>query len=451
MRVAVVGLGYVGLVTATCLARLGQEVVGLEVDPLKLAALGEGRVPYYEPNLAAELASQRAAGHLTFTDDPAAALRDADVILICVGTPSDPTGHADLRFVLEVAEAIGRHVQGGPVVALRSTVPVGTTERIERELNDALTARGIGAVAVFANPEFLRTGRALDDFLHPSRVVIGRTELGGSAELETLTTLYAPLNAPIVVMDASSAELVKNASNAFLALRISFANEIAKVCDATGARVDDVVLGMSFDPRIGGQFMQPGLGYGGSCLPKDVRSLIAVGTDFGLDMPISRAVDQANSAQVQRVVDVLERGIDRPLSESRVGVLGLAFKPDTDDTRDSPAIALVRRLRDLNVDVVATDPEAADKTAAANSWLKIADGAIEAARNADAIVLATEWPAFVTVDLGSLAAVMRGTVLVDARNALDPEKVAGAGLDYFGIGRPQARKIVESQRVAPPA
>jgi UDPglucose 6-dehydrogenase len=216
------------------------------------------------------------------------------------------------------------------------------------------------------------------------------------------------------------------------------------------ARVDDVVLGMSFDPRIGGQFMQPGLGYGGSCLPKDVRSLIAVGTDFGLDMRIFRAVDQANSAQVQRVVDLVDGGIHRPLSTSRVAVLGLAFKPDTDDTRDSPAIALVRRLHELGVEVVATDPEAAEKTAAANPWLTIADGAIEAARDADAVVLATEWPAYVTIDLASIRAVMRGRVLVDARNALDPEKVATAGLDYYGIGRPQGRSA-QDQRVAPPA
>jgi UDPglucose 6-dehydrogenase len=435
MRLAVVGLGYVGLVTATCLARLGQDVVGLEADEAKLRTLEAGDVPYYEPNLDGELAAQKAAGHLRFTGIAGEALPGADMILICVGTPSDASGHADLRAVLAVADAIANTVTGDPVVVLRSTVPIGTTRLVERRLNETRATRGLPAIPVFANPEFLRTGRAIEDFLRPTRVVIGQTALASSADLAALETLYAPLEAPILVTDAESAELVKNSSNAFLAMRVSFVNELALLCDAAGANVDDVIQGMALDPRIGGQFMRPGIGYGGSCLPKDVRSLIATGADHGIEMRLATAVDAVNRLQTDRVVDAIEAALGRPIRDARLGVLGLAFKPDTDDTRESPALALIDALHARGGHVAGCDPEAASRVASSRPWLQIAADPLAAGRDADAVILATEWPAYVTTNLERLASVMRGTLIVDGRNALDATKVAAAGLRYVGVGR----------------
>lgn len=436
MRIAVVGLGYVGLVTASCLARLGQIVVGLERDPEKLDSLAAGRVPYYEPHLAADLASGRASGALTFTGRPEVALAGADVVMICVGTPSDPTGRADLTDVLAVTEMLAAAVDDEPTVALRSTVPVGTTRRIETRLNEMRAGHGLRPISVIANPEFLRTGRAIDDFLRPTRIVIGTTESTSPGALERLTNLYAPLEAPTAVMDANSAELVKNASNAFLATRLSFVNELAALCESTGADIDAVLAGMADDPRIGGLFMRPGIGFGGSCLPKDVRSLIAMARDRGLPMALATAVDAVNVERASALIDRLAQTIDRPLAGARVGILGLAFKPDTDDVRESPALALASALRDREVGVVAYDPQAGANASRVLPWLEQADGPQGVATAADAIVLATEWPEFVTMDLGSLAGLMRGRLLVDGRNALDPDAVVRAGLRYIGVGRP---------------
>jgi UDPglucose 6-dehydrogenase len=417
MRIAVVGLGYVGLVTATCLARLGQNVIGIERDRRRLDTLLRGEVPYYEPHLAPDLSAQLAAGAL------------------CVGTPSNAEGRADLTDVLAVADVIAERVDGDPVIALRSTVPIGTTRRVEKALNDARAARGLPPIRVFANPEFLRTGRAIEDFLRPTRVVIGATDDARTGPIERLIALYSPLEAPVVVMDAESAELVKNASNAFLAMRISFVNELAALCDASGASIDAVVEGMALDPRIGGQFMRPGLGYGGSCLPKDVRSLQSMGRDRGLEMPLTDAVHVVNSGQVGMVADRLEAMLDRPLASARVAVLGLAFKPDTDDVRESAAIALAAELRKRGAAVVACDPQASERALAVLPGLEVAENAMLAVSGADATVLATEWPEYVTLDLQKLASAMRGHVLVDARNALDAGAAGAVGLRYTGIGR----------------
>lgn len=433
MQIAVVGLGYVGLVTATCLARLGQQVSGLDSDASKLAALTEGRAPFYEPGLQGALVEE--TDRLRFTSDPATALRGADVVLVCVGTPSRATGEADLGAVMAVADTIADHLDGPTVVALRSTVPVGTTEQVEERLNERLRARGWSRpVPVVSNPEFLRTGRALDDFLHPSRVVLGRTQLATDQDIDQLATLYRPLEAPIFVVDARSAELVKNAANTYLATRISFVNELAGLCEATGASVTAVIDGIAADPRIGADYLRPGLGYGGSCLPKDVRSIIAQGVEHGEPMPLARAVDEVNQRQATRTADRLAEAIGRPLDDARIALLGLAFKPDTDDTRDSPALTLARVLDERGAHVVACDPQAGELIAEREPWIEVVADPVEAARDADALVLATEWPTYVTADLAPLAALMRGSVLFDGRNALDPARVEGAGLTYVSVG-----------------
>jgi UDPglucose 6-dehydrogenase len=436
MRVAVVGLGYVGLVTATCLARLGQEVVGLEVDEKKLQALERGEAPYYEPHLQPELTLQQREARLRFTLDPESAFADADVILICVGTPSASTGEADLRAVDAVTDTIGRCLNDPTVVALRSTVPVGTTRQVERRINEMLEERGkVWRVAVLANPEFLRTGRAIEDFLHPSRVVLGRTDNATEDDVERLATLYRPLDAPLLVGDAESAELTKNASNAFLATRISFINELAGLCDATGASIDDVIRGMAADPRIGGDYLRPGIGYGGSCLPKDVRSMMSMGRDRGAHLELMAAVDAVNSAQPARAADRLAQSLGGTLTDRRVALLGLAFKAGTDDVRDSPALSLAQTLRERGAEVVACDPKAGAVVADRAPWIRLCEGPEEAAAGADALVLATEWPEYLTLDFASLAERMRGAVILDARNALDPQQVAGAGLTYLALGR----------------
>lgn len=432
MQIAVVGLGYVGLVTAVCMARLGQRVVGLDTDTAKLTALEAGEAPFYEPGLAGELNQE--PGRLTFTGDPAVALRDTDAVLICVGTPSMATGEADLRAVMAAARTVAEHLTQHTVVALRSTVPVGTTQRVESFLNDRLGSRTAGApVAVLANPEFLRTGRALDDFLRPSRVVIGRTQRATDQDIDVLSTLYRPLNAPILVLDASSAELVKNAANTYLATRISFVNELAALCEASGASIESVISGIASDPRIGGDYFRPGIGYGGSCLPKDVRSLIAMGAEHGHEMALAKAVDAVNNAQPGRLAVQMAEALGG-LKGVRIGLLGLAFKADTDDIRDSPALKLAHELRARGAEVVACDPQAAGRVAESEPWIQIVASPMDASRGADAIVLTTDWPAYVTADFAPLAAVMRRPYVFDARNALDPTHVISAGLRYQAMG-----------------
>jgi UDPglucose 6-dehydrogenase len=436
MQIAVIGLGYVGLVTATCLARLGQQVIGLEVDADKLRSLTRGEAPYYEPHLQPELTLQQAEGRLRFTVDASEALRDAEVVLVCVGTPSARDGGADLSAVNAVVDTLGSVLDHRVVVALRSTVPVGTTRQAERRLNDALSGRSLSmAVPVLANPEFLRTGRAIEDFLHPSRVIVGRAEHATEEDVELLSTLYRPLEAPILVVDAESAELTKNAANAYLATRISFINELALLCDASGAGIDDVLRGISSDPRIGGDYLRPGIGYGGSCLPKDVRSMIAMGRQHGLELALAGAVDGVNASQPGHAADRLQEALDGSLEGRRVALLGLAFKAGTDDVRDSPALALAAALRDRGATVVGCDPKAARPAVRHSPWLTICPGPAEAAADADAVVLSTEWPEYVTLSPADLAEVMRGNVLFDARNALDPAPVRAAGLRYLALGR----------------
>jgi UDPglucose 6-dehydrogenase len=414
---------------------LGQDVIGLESDERKVRTVLAGEVPYFEPGLESELGAQRAAGRLNVTTSPTEAFADPDVVLICVGTPSDAAGRADLRYVLDVADAIASELASRAVIALRSTVPVGTTRRVEKRLNQGLERRGVlGQVAVIANPEFLRTGRAVDDFLRPTRIVLGTTELATDEDVACLRSLYQPLDAPLLVMGAESAELVKNAANAFLATKVSFVNELANLCDATGASVDSVIQGLALDPRIGSDFMRPGLGYGGSCLPKDVRSLIAMGSDHGRPMDLAKAVDDVNRSQPVRYARLLERELG-DLTGKRIALLGLAFKPDTDDIRDSPALSLARALRDRGAEVVACDPEAGERVRAAEPWLRIEADPVSAAKDAVAVVLATEWPAYVTLDPAELAATMAGTTVLDGRNALESTRVAAAGLSYRSLGR----------------
>jgi len=432
-RIAIIGgAGYVGLTYAAAFAELGHDVVGLDIDATKVATLSGGKAPIFEPGIDELLGRGLAAGRLRFTTDYAEAVPAAEFAFVCVATPSDADSRADLRFVAAAARAIGLHGRGHTVVVNKSTLPVGSVQLVSKILAEHKS--GDATFAVVCNPVFLREGAALGDVFHPDRIVLGADDPAAAAQV---AGLYEALGAEVVVTDPCSAEMIKYASNAFLASKISFVNEVALVCERLGADVSVVARGMGLDERIGARFLHAGAGFGGSCFPKDVRALSSMARDAGLDATMLTAVLGVNATMRGRVVDKLAARLGG-LTGRRVAVLGLAFKPETDDIRDAPAIDVIRLLADRGAAVRATDPVAGPRAAAAVPGLDLASDPYAAAMGADAVVLMTEWPAYRALDLDRLANAMRGGVVVDARNALDAAAVAAAGLAYEGIGRPRA-------------
>ena len=432
-RIAIVGAGYVGLVTGACFAELGNPVVCVDNDERKIASLRAGAVPFFEPQLAELVARNVQAKRLAFTGDVHEAVAANEVIFIAVGTPMRGDGYADLAAVRAVAREIGLALNGPKLVVSKSTVPVETGELISAIIRE--NAAADHPVRVVSNPEFLREGSAVADFLHPDRIVIGT----GDPEAERIMRdLYAPLNAPLVVTDVRTSEMIKYAANAFLATKISFINEIANICELLDVDVRDVCRGIGYDQRIGTSFLSPGIGYGGSCFPKDVRALeqLAVARDY--PAPLLHAVELVNRRQVERTVTKLERAMGG-LRERVVAVLGLSFKPNTDDIRSAPAIAIVQRLVDRGVRVRAHDPVASAhaRRELPGEEISFHDDIYAAVGGADAVLLATEWNEYRALDLARCAAAMRGDVLVDGRNVFEREKAAAAGLRYFGVGRAQ--------------
>jgi UDPglucose 6-dehydrogenase len=430
-RIAIIGSGYVGLVTGTCFSELGNTVVCVDDDAAKIARLVAGEVPFYEPSLAEMIARNVQAGRLRFTTDVAQAVRASEIVFIAVGTPMRADGHADVSGVPAVAQAIGAALDGPKIVVSKSTVPVETGELISSTIRRY--AREDHPVSVMSNPEFLREGSAIADFLKPDRVVIGTDDR--EAE-RVLRDLYAPLEAPVLVTDVRTAEMIKYASNAFLATKISFINEIANICELLGVDVRDVCRGIGYDQRIGTKFLNPGIGYGGSCFPKDVRALEQLAFERSYEAPLLHAVELVNTRQLDRTVDKLERELDGVRGRT-VAVLGLAFKPNTDDVRDAPALAIIRRLRERGALVRAHDPiaNAAARGELGDDGVAYFDAMYDAVAGADAVVLATEWNEFRALDFARCAAAMRGTLLVDGRNIFDPAQVRAAGLRYAGVGR----------------
>jgi UDPglucose 6-dehydrogenase len=430
-RIAIIGSGYVGLVTGACLSELGNAVICADNDAAKIARLHAGEVPLFEPGLAEMIARNAKAGRLAFT----AAVRDAvvrsEIVFIAVGTPTRADGHADLSAVRAVAREIGAAMDGPRIVVSKSTVPVETGEMISSIVREH--TREAYAVRVVSNPEFLREGSAIADFLHPDRVVIGTED---PEAIAVLRDLYAPLGAPIMVTDVRTAEMIKYAANGFLATKISYINEIANICEILGVDVREVCRGIGYDQRIGTKFLNPGIGYGGSCLPKDVRALEHLAVEHDYPAPLLHAVELVNRRQVERTVVKIERGLGT-LRARVIAVLGLAYKPDTDDIREAPAVAIVQRLLDRGASVRAYDPVANDAVRAVLPGESIAffDDVYAAVAGADALLLATEWNAFRMLDLARCAASMRGDLVVDGRNAFDPDKVRAARLRYAGVGR----------------
>lgn len=440
MNIAVIGTGYVGLVSGICYAELGHSVVCVDKDPLKIAALQNGVIPIYEPGLEELSARNAAAGRLRFTNDLKEAVRGSELVVIAVGTPPLPSGEADLSYIDGAAAEIAEAMNGYTIVAVKSTVPVGTNERV-RELIRSRTNVPFDSVSL---PEFLREGTAVRDTLEPDRIVIGADS---RAAADKIAELHRPLTDRIMVTDIRSAEMLKYASNAFLATKISFINEIANICEKVGADVTQVAEGMGMDRRIGPAFLRAGIGYGGSCFPKDTRALIQIAGHVEYEFKLLRAVIEVNQDQRFRILRKLETIFGGELRGKTVAVWGLAFKPETDDVRESPALEIMGHLTASGARVKAYDPVAMPnfRSQFAGTGVDWCDGALEAASGADALCLLTEWDEFVRTDLRRLQTIMRRPILIDGRNVFKEEDLAGTSFVYYSIGRPSLNQGVREE------
>jgi UDPglucose 6-dehydrogenase len=437
MRIAMIGTGYVGLVSGACFADFGHDVTCVDKDSAKIDGLNAGQMPIWEPGLEALVKANAERGRLTFTTDLTEGVKDAEAVFIAVGTPARRgDGHADLTFVFEAVRELARVMKPGTVVVTKSTVPVGTGDKIETLLRE----EGVTDVSVASNPEFLREGAAIADFKHPDRIVVGAED---DRAQEVLKEIYRPLflnRAPILFTGRRTAELTKYAANAFLAVKISFINEIADLCEAVDADVQDVARGIGLDNRIGAKFLHAGPGYGGSCFPKDTLALLQTADAAGVDQRIVRTTVEVNDDRKDAMAGRVEQAIGGDLSGKRVGVLGLAFKPNTDDMREAPSLPLIKGLVERGATVSAFDPVARHQAEPLLKGIEFAGNAYAAANGADALVVVTEWDEFRAIDLDKVAAAMRGKVLVDLRNVYDPAEAEAAGLTYFGIGRGRIEK-----------
>ena len=432
MRIAMIGTGYVGLVSGACFADFGHRVACVDKDSAKIDGLNSGLMPIWEPGLEALVKANSERGRLSFTTDLPAAVEGAEAVFIAVGTPARRgDGHADLSFVFDAVRELAQVIRPGTVVVTKSTVPVGTGDRIAQILRE----EGVTDVSVASNPEFLREGAAIRDFKIPDRIVVGADD---ERAREVLREIYRPLflnQAPILFTGRRTAELTKYAANAFLAVKISFINEIANLCEAVDADVQDVARGIGLDNRIGAKFLHAGPGYGGSCFPKDTLALLKTADLAGVDQRIVRTTVQVNDERKEQMVERVERALGGQVSRKRVGVLGLAFKPNTDDMRDAPSIPLVNGLVQRGANVTAFDPVAREQAEKVFTGVEFANDAYEAAEGADALVIVTEWDEFRALDLERIAALLKGKVLVDLRNVYDREEAEEAGLAYYGVGR----------------
>ncbi len=432
MKIAVIGTGYVGLVAGACFAENGNEVICVDKDASKVRTLQKGRIPIYEPGLEELVRRNRSEKRLTFTTNLSRGVRASQIIFIAVGTPTGEDGSADLRYVLGVAREIAKVMNGYKVIVDKSTVPVGTAQRVAEVVKKDTQH----PFSVVSNPEFLKQGAAIDDFMKPDRVVIGADD---SRAAEIMRELYAPFTrtgAPIMMMDTASAELCKYAANAMLATRISFMNEVANVCEVVGADVDHVRRAVAADRRIGPSFLFPGVGYGGSCFPKDVKAMLKFASMKSYDFQILKSVESVNERQKIRLLAKMQKHFGG-LKGKRIAVWGLAFKPKTDDMREAPAVPLIKALVDAGASVVAYDPEAIRVARSIfGSGVEFADKSYDALKGADALAIVTEWNEFREPDFTRIRKLMRTPVIFDGRNLYSPEQIRGFGFTYYSIGRP---------------
>jgi UDPglucose 6-dehydrogenase len=435
MRITMIGTGYVGLVSGACFSDFGHEVICVDKDEAKIASLERGVMPIYEPGLEALVATNVRAGRLSFTTDVKAGVANADAVFIAVGTPSRRgDGHADLSYVFAAAKEIAEALDHDILLVTKSTVPVGTGDEVERIVREAAPGR---TIRVASNPEFLREGAAIEDFKRPDRVVCGTDD---EAAREALRQIYRPLSlnqsAPVLFTGRRTAELIKYAANAFLATKITFINEIADLCEAAGADVQEVSRGIGLDNRIGRKFLHAGPGYGGSCFPKDTLALLKTAEDMQTPLRIVEAVVSVNDSRKRAMGRKVLKAMGGEARGKRVAVLGLTFKPNTDDMRDSPAIAVIQTLQDAGAHIFACDPEGVEQAKKVLQNVEFVFDPYAAAEGADAVVIVTEWDAYRAIDLSRLAATMATPLLVDLRNVYSREEAEKAGLDYVGVGKP---------------
>lgn len=432
MKIAMIGTGYVGLTTGACFANLGNDVTCVDVDATKIETLRQGKVPFFEPGLSEMVTQNVQQGRLMFTTDAAAAIQAAEIIFIAVGTPSDKDGRADIKHVLNVAEAIGKHMNSFKVIVIKSTVPLGTSRKVEALIRQHQSEPFEFEIA--NNPEFLREGEAINDFMIPERIVIGADT---DRAKQTLTKLYKPLertNRPILVTSIESAMMIKYASNAMLSTRISFMNELSHLCERIGADIKDVAKGMGLDTRIGPRFLQAGAGYGGSCFPKDIRALASTLEDYDCDNTLMKAVQDVNIKQKNSIVPKLKDELPS-LKGKKIAIWGLAFKPKTDDMREATSLTVIPQLLSQGATVTAFDPVATENARALLPNIDFAPNPYEAALDADAVIVLTEWDAFRQIDLQRVKKGMKQPIILDGRNIYDPIEIKKLGFRYQGIGR----------------
>ena len=442
MKVTVVGAGYVGLVTGACLAEMGNHVVCLDVDPRKIDMLQRGQVPIHEPGLDAVIARNAAAGRLQFTTDVAAAVGHGTLQFIGVGTPPDEDGAADMQYVLAAAESIGRHMTDYKVVVDKSTVPVGTADKVRARIAAVLAERGLDLpYAVVSNPEFLKEGAAVEDFMRPDRIIVGCDDERASLLMRAVYAPFMRNRDKLVLMDVRSAEFTKYAANAMLATRISFMNELALLAERVGADIEWVRKGIGTDPRIGSQFLYAGAGYGGSCFPKDVKALIRTGRENGLQLGVLQAVEDANERQKQVLVERVLARFGDDLHGRTFALWGLAFKPNTDDMREAPSRVIIEQLSARGASLQAYDPVAmpeARRVLAGTPRLQFVDHQSAALEGADALLIITEWKEFRTPDFEQIKAMLKQPLILDGRNLYEPDLMRAFGIDYVGVGRSAA-------------
>jgi len=442
MKVTVIGTGYVGLVTGACLSEMGNHVVCLDVDERKIEILNSGGIPIHEPGLEQMVSRNAAAGRLQFTTDVVAAVHHGTLQFIGVGTPPDEDGSADLQYVLAAARSIGRHMTDYKVIVDKSTVPVGTADRVRAAVHEALTERGLSMeFAVVSNPEFLKEGAAVDDFMRPDRIIVGADDERATLLMRAIYAPFSRNRDKLQLMDTRSAELTKYAANAMLATRISFMNELAHLAERVGADIELVRHGIGSDPRIGTHFLYAGTGYGGSCFPKDVKALIRAGHETGVNLGVLVAVEAANEAQKQVLVDKVVARFGEELQGRTFALWGLAFKPNTDDMREAPSRVIVHELLRRGAAIQAYDPVAMDEARRVFGdlpGLNFAGNQADALRDADALLIATEWREFKSPDFEQMRVLLKEALIFDGRNLFDPALVRGQGIEYHAIGRPGA-------------
>jgi len=443
MKLTVVGTGYVGLVTGACLADVGNDVLCIDIDPKKIDTLKSGGIPIYEPGLKEIVANNVAAGRLRFSTDVVDGVEYGDIQMIAVGTPPGEDGSADLQYVVAAARNIGRHMKSSKIVIDKSTVPVGTADRVRAAIAEELSARKMDIrFSVVSNPEFLKEGAAVEDFMRPDRIVIGAEE---PEAIEAMRKLYAPFQRNhdrIMVMDVRSAELTKYAANAMLATRISFMNELALLAERLGADIESVRKGIGSDPRIGYQFLYPGIGYGGSCFPKDVQAMQRTATAAGMELKLLDAVERVNYAQKHVLTQKIVKRFGENLEGKTIALWGLAFKPNTDDMREAPSLVLIDDLTKRGANIVAFDPVAmkeAQHVLAGNGKIRFAESANDALKGADALAIVTEWKTFRAPDFGAMKSALKAPVVFDGRNLYEPSSMRELGFDYYPIGRLQPK------------